>query len=45
MNFFEIKFDEIDFVKTIKHEFYRLYQTNKNLKMFLNIFLRFHQKN
>ncbi len=34
------RFDEVDLVGTAKHKLYRLYQTNKDLEVFLNTFLR-----
>lgn len=34
----EIWFGEMDFVGTDKHVIYKLYQANKNLKVFLNTF-------
>lgn len=37
-------FGEVDLVGTIKHELYRLEQTNKDLKVFLNTFLRLFKK-
>ena len=38
------RFGEVNLIGTAKHELYRLYQTNKNLEMFLNIFLRLSKK-
>ena len=38
------RFGEVDPVGTAKHELYRLYQTNKNLEVFLNTFLRLSKK-
>ena len=35
----ETRFGDVDPVGTAKHKLYRLYQANKNLKMFLNTFL------
>ena len=35
----ETQFGEVNLVGTAKHEIYRLYQANKDLKVFLNIFL------
>ena len=44
MDFLEVRFGEVDPVGTAKHEFYRLYQTNKDLEVFLNTFLRLQKK-
>lgn len=44
MDFLKVRFDEVDPVGTAKHELYHLYQTNKNLEVFLNIFLRLQKK-
>ena len=38
------RFGEVDPVGTAKHELYRLYQTNKDLEVFLNTFLRLSKK-
>ena len=38
------RFGEVDPVGIAKHKLYRLYQTNKDLKMFLNTFLRLSKK-
>ena len=35
----ETRFGDVDPVSTAKHELYRLYQTNKDLEVFLNTFL------
>ena len=37
-------FGKVDLVDMAKHELYRLYQTNKDLKMFLNTFLQLSKK-
>ena len=37
-------FAKVDPVNTAKHKLYRLYKTNKDLEMFLNIFLRLSKK-
>lgn len=37
-------FDEVNLVSTAKYKLYRLYQTNKDLKMFLNTFLQLLKK-
>ena len=37
-------FGKVDLVGMAKHELYRLYQTNKDLKMFLNTFLQLSKK-
>ena len=44
MDFLEVRFGEIDPTGTAKHELYRLYQTNKDLEVFLNTFLRLQKK-
>ena len=38
------RFGEVDSVGKTKHELYQLYQTNKNLNLFLNTFLRLSKK-
>ena len=38
------RFGEVDLVGMAKHELYRLYQTNKDLEVFLNTFLRLSKK-
>ena len=38
------RFGKVDPVGTAKHKLYRLYQTNKDLKLFLNTFLRLFKK-
>ena len=38
------RFGKIDPVDTAKHELYRLYQTNEDLKLFLNTFLQLSKK-
>ncbi|WP_375449176.1 hypothetical protein [uncultured Nostoc sp.] len=38
------RFGEVDSVGTAKHKLYRLYQTDKDLKVFLNTFLRLSKK-
>ena len=38
------RFSKVDPVGTAKHKLYRLYQTNKDLKVFLDIFLRLSKK-
>ena len=38
------RFGEVNPVCTIKHKLYRLYQTNKDLQVFLNTFLRLSKK-
>lgn len=37
-------FGKVNPVNMAKHELYKLYQTNKNLKLFLNIFLQLSKK-
>ena len=37
-------FGEVDLVSMAKHELYQIYQTNKNLKVFLNTFLQLSKK-
>ena len=44
MDFLEIRFGEVDPTGTAKHELYRLYQTNKDLEVFLNTFLRLQKR-
>ena len=40
----KISFGKVDLVGMAMHELYRLYLTNKNLEVFLNIFLRLSKK-
>ena len=40
----ETWFGKVNLVGTAKHKLYRLYQANKDLKVFLNIFLMLFQK-
>ena len=40
----EVRFGEVDPVETAKHEIYRLYQSNKDLEVFLNTFLMLAKK-
>ena len=44
MDFLEIRFGEVDPEGTAKHEIYRFYQTNKDLEVFLNTFLRLQKR-
>lgn len=44
MDFLEIRFGEVDLVEMAKHELYRLYQTNKDLEVFLNTFIQLEKK-
>ena len=41
---FKTCFGKVNVVGIAKHELYRLYQTNKNLQLFLNTFLRLSKK-
>lgn len=44
MDFLEVRFGEVNPMGTAKHKLYRLYQTNKDLEVFLNTFLRLQKK-
>lgn len=44
IDFLEVRFSEVNLVEMAKHKLYHLYQINKDLEMFLNIFMQLQKK-